>query len=208
MPVLTNRTLFLAFALFTVSCSKSSSGNPPKNSTMVTVTISFPDGHSYNCTDYSVPDSGGSWLNLIDGRVDTIQPVIWLNDNNLDNGWEFYTYGITGETPGKSYSLIFSTPNYFDNTAIAESYNPNVWNPSLGWTLGSASFFAFQGSTYELRQLTVTTNIADSSKNSPTSGSFSASLIADSVFTATTRSAYSSEPIQISGTFQNLRIYP
>ena len=209
MPILTRRTLLMAVVLFAASCSKSGSSNPPSNSTKVTVTITFSDGHSYTCTDYSVRDTAnGPWPNIIDGRVDTLQPVIWLNDNNVDNGWDFYTYGITGETPGKSYSLIFSTPNYYNNSNIAESWNPNIWNPSLGWTLGSVSHFDFQGSTYELRQLTVTTAIADSSKNNPTSGSFSVTLIPDSVFTTTTRSAYSGGSIQITGTFQNLNIYP
>lgn len=209
MPIPNRRTLIVAVVLFAASCSKSGSPNPPANSTQVTVTIAFPDGHSYTCTDYSVSDTVNSgWPNIIDGRVDTVQPVIWLNDNNVYNGWDFYTYGITGETPGKSYSLIFSTPNHFNNSDIAESWNPSIWNPSLGWTLGSVSHFDFQGSTYEVRQLTVTAAVTDSSKKNPTNGSFSVALIADSVFTTTTRSAYSGGPIQITGTFRNLNIFP
>ena len=91
---------------------------------------------------------------------------------------------------------------------IQEAYDPKVYNPSLGWTLGSVSHFEFQGSTYELRQLTVSTTIADSSKSNPGSGSFSVQLIPDSVFTSTSRTAWPSGAIQISGTFNNLNIYP
>jgi hypothetical protein len=191
-------------------CSKhnSDTNTPPAGSTSVTVTISFPDGHTYTCTDYSVvqpPTAPG--VDQIDGRVDTTQPVIWLDDNNLDFGWDVYTYGLTGVTPGKTYSLIFSTPNQYENTNVQEEYNKNLYKPTLAWALGSASAFEFEGSVYDLRQLTVSTTIADSFKTKPTSGSFSVQLVADSVFTATSRTAYSGV-IQITGTFNNLNIYP
>ena len=221
MPFPTTRTHLFSRLLFTFvlpatlllsagGCSKSGSPatTPPKNATTVAVTISFPDGHTYQCSDYSVPDSTGVWPNLIDGRVDTLQPVIWLSDNNVDHGWDFNTYGVTGMTPGKSYSLIFSTPKQYDNTAVAEAWDPNVYNPTLGWTLAQGSVFIFQGSTYDVRQLVVTTSVADSSKTNPTSGGFSVSLVADSVFTATTRSAYTEGQIQITGTFTNMSINP
>lgn len=84
MPIPTSRIfsfppLLLAFILLagvfpaTVGCSKSGSGAtaPPKGATTVTVTITFPTGQTYQCSDYSVPNPTGAWANTIDGRLDT-----------------------------------------------------------------------------------------------------------------------------------------
>jgi hypothetical protein len=200
------KTFFLLLILisFNIGCSKkgqSATIQPPANSTNITVNITFPDGRSFSSVDYSLPVGV---TNQVDGATDTLVPVGWVDTNNLEYGWEFWTYGFMGLTAGKSYSLYFSTPTYYDNASFEEVYNPLVYSPTLAYAAGTTLGFKFQGSTYNIPKAIVTTGITDSTQ-SPTNGSFTISLFADSVFTGATRSVYSySSPIVITGTFNNV----
>ena len=200
---------FFAFVIASLlaGCSKHNEDMAPPNSNNITVTISFPDGRNVTSTDYAVQASSIPLNYQINGTsLDTIEPVAWLNTNNVENGWDFYTYGFWGNNPGKSYKLIFSTPTYFDNVNVPEFYDFYRWDPSLAWTLGSVSLFKFEGSTYEITKLTVSTTVKDST-TSTISGTFTVIFSADSVFTATSRTAYSYPyPFEIDGTYNNISL--
>lgn len=197
------------FVFFFASCSKhNESAPPPATSNNITVTIAFPDGRSLTATDYGVQVGPTPGYYQIDGTaLDTTTPVAWLNTNNLAWGWEMYTYGASGYHPGTTYRLVFSTPTYFDNAAIAEVYNWYRYDASFAWALGSVSVFEYEGSTYDITKLSVTTTVKDST-SATLSGSFSVTLYADSIFTVSSRTAYaySDQPIQITGMYNNITL--
>jgi hypothetical protein len=201
------RTLYLILLLCTIlGCSKKNqSAQIPANSTTIALDVSFPDGHSVNCVDYSVPVSNGSVSQLVDGATDTLFPVGWVNSKNVQAyGFNYWEYAFMGLSAGKNYSLIFCTPTWYNNNLYSEINGPNV-SYSLSYATGSSMKFQFQGSTYEMTSAYVTTNVADSNAYDPINGTFIISFYADSVFTATTRTAYSyATPIVINGTFQNV----
>jgi hypothetical protein len=200
---LSNLVLLLCCVL---GCSKKNqTTQPPAASTSITLDVSFPDGRSVTCTDYSMPVSPGSVSQEIDGSINSIIPVGSVNTNNVQQyGFNYWIFSFMGLTPGENYSLTFATPTQYDNTLFQETNGPYV-SYTIAYTTGSNMKFQYQGSTYEMTSAIVTTAVSDSNSYNSVNGTFAISLYADSVFTATTRTAYSySTPIVINGAFKNV----